>query len=73
MAGGAPNTAGAVVASLGDDDLPAAVARAWIGAVKVLARRIEDGRGIVDCAIWGENQNGELSAKGTAEVELPLS
>jgi hypothetical protein len=40
---------------------------------KVVGKRMEDGRGIVDCEVWGENQNGELSVKGSAEVELPVS
>ena len=40
---------------------------------KVVGKRMEDGRAIVECEVWGENQNGELSVKGTAEVELPLT
>ena len=39
---------------------------------KVVGKRMEDGVGVVTCEVWGENQNGELSVKGTAEVELPL-
>lgn len=38
---------------------------------KVTGKRHSDGQGIVDCEIWAENQNGELSIKGTAEVALP--
>ena len=26
---------------------------------------------LVNASIWAENQNGDLSAKGLAEVELP--
>jgi acyl dehydratase len=40
---------------------------------RVTGKRELDGKGLVDCEIWAENQNNELSAKGTAEVELPLA
>ena len=39
---------------------------------RVTGKRMEDGRGLVACEVWGENQDGELSIKGTAEAELPL-
>lgn len=39
----------------------------------VTARRIEGDRHLVDCKIWGENQDGELSIEGTATVELPAA
>jgi hypothetical protein len=38
---------------------------------RVVGKRVEDGKGIVACELWAENQNGELSVKGAAEVELP--
>jgi hypothetical protein len=38
---------------------------------RVVGKRVEDGKGIVACEIWAENQNGELSVRGAAEVELP--
>jgi acyl dehydratase len=39
---------------------------------KVSGKRMEEGRAIIACDVWGDNQNGELSVKGTAEVELPI-
>ena len=38
----------------------------------VTGTRIVDGRGIVDCIVYGETGDGELSLKGGAQVELPL-
>jgi acyl dehydratase len=38
---------------------------------RVTARREEEGRGLVDCEIWAENQLGQVTATGTAVVELP--
>lgn len=40
---------------------------------KVAGKRMEDGRALVNLEVWGENQDGELSVKGTAEVELPAT
>lgn len=42
----------------------------WCTGV-VTGKRVEDGRHIVSCDVVGKNQHGELSVKGTAEVELP--
>ena len=38
---------------------------------KVVDKRIVDGQAVVDCEVWAENQTGELSVKGIAEIELP--
>jgi acyl dehydratase len=38
---------------------------------KVTAKRVEDGRHLVDIAQEARNQDGELSAEGEATVELP--
>jgi acyl dehydratase len=40
---------------------------------KVTAKRVEAGRHLVDCEIVAKNQDDELSAEGTATVELPAS
>lgn len=37
---------------------------------RVKAKRIVDDRKVVECEVWAENQSGELSAKGEAEVIL---
>lgn len=37
---------------------------------EVTGKRIEDGKGLVDCRIWAENQLGQVTATGTAVVEL---
>jgi acyl dehydratase len=37
---------------------------------RIAGKRIDDGQKIIDCEIWAENQDGELSAKGEAEVTL---
>jgi acyl dehydratase len=39
---------------------------------KVVGKRMVDGKGLIDCELSAENQNGDLSVKGTAELELPL-
>ena len=38
---------------------------------KVTAKRQEDGENLVDLEIWGENQRGEQTTKGTATLRLP--
>ena len=38
---------------------------------KVIAKRQEDGENLVDLEIWGENQRGEQTTKGTAILRLP--
>lgn len=38
---------------------------------RVTGKRIEDGRALVSCEVWAENQLGQVTAKGTAEIELP--
>ena len=38
---------------------------------KVTGKRVEDGVGLVDLELWGENQFGQLTIKGSAVVELP--
>lgn len=38
---------------------------------RVTGKREEEGRGLVDCEIWAENQLGQVTATGTAVVELP--
>jgi hypothetical protein len=37
----------------------------------VTAKRVEDGKHLVDADIWAENQREERTAMGTATVELP--
>lgn len=37
---------------------------------KVRDKRIEDGRAVVDLDLWGENQLGQVTIKGSATVEL---
>ena len=37
----------------------------------VTGKTIEGDRHLVQCEVLGKNQHGELSIKGTAEVELP--
>ena len=39
----------------------------------VTGKTIENGRHLVQCDVLGKNQTGELSIKGTAEVELPAA
>ncbi len=46
----------------------------WIGDDGWLRRlrvEIDDGRGLIDLAVWAEDQRGERTAKGMATVELP--
>lgn len=38
---------------------------------KVTDKRIENGLGLVTLELWGENQFGQVTIKGSAEVELP--
>lgn len=38
---------------------------------RVTGKRIEDGRGLVDAEIRAENQLGQVTARGTAVIELP--
>jgi len=38
---------------------------------KVTGKRVEDGLALVDLELWGENQLGQLTIKGTAVAELP--
>ena len=38
---------------------------------KVAGKRKENGMGLVDLELWGENQFGQLTIKGSAVVELP--
>ena len=38
---------------------------------KVAGKRVEDGMGLVDLELWGENQFGQVTIKGSAVVELP--
>lgn len=39
---------------------------------KVVGKWLEQGEGRVCCEIWVENQKGEVTSSGTAEVTLPL-
>ena len=38
---------------------------------RVTGKREENGVGLVDLEVWAENQLGQVTAKGTAVVELP--
>ena len=38
---------------------------------EIVATRVEDGAGLVELALRAENQRGELTAEGTAIVEVP--
>ena len=38
----------------------------------VTGKRRDGDRGIVEVKVWAENQLGETTATGTAEVELPF-
>lgn len=38
---------------------------------RVTAKREEDGRALVDCELWTENQRGDVATRGSATVELP--
>ena len=38
---------------------------------RVTGKREVEGRKLVDCEIWAENQRGEITAPGAATVELP--
>ena len=38
---------------------------------RVSAKREEEGEKLVDLEIWGENQRGEITTKGTATIRLP--
>ena len=38
---------------------------------KVTGKRLEDGMALVDLELWGDNQFGQLTIKGSAVVELP--
>jgi len=44
----------------------------WCGG-KITGKRVEDGRHLVDCDIWGHDQNDRLSIEGSATVELPAA
>ena len=37
---------------------------------KVTGKRVEDGAGVVDVELWGENQFGQTTIKGSAVIEL---
>lgn len=37
----------------------------------VLGKRVADGKHLIDCEIWIENQSGDKLTPGTATVELP--
>lgn len=37
----------------------------------VTSKRLVEGRGVVECDVWAENQRGESTASGTATVLLP--
>ena len=39
----------------------------------VTGKTVENGHHLVQCDVLGKNQTGELSIKGTAEVELPVA
>ena len=38
---------------------------------RVKGKRVEDGKGLVDLELWGENQLGQKTITGNATVELP--
>lgn len=38
---------------------------------KVTGKRLEDGMALLDLELWGDNQFGQLTIKGSAVVELP--
>jgi acyl dehydratase len=38
---------------------------------RVKGKRLEGGQGVVDLELWAENQLGQVTAKGSAVVELP--
>ncbi len=38
---------------------------------EVTAKRIEDGEHLVECSIWAENGEGEITTPGTAVLVLP--
>lgn len=42
----------------------------WIKG-KVTKKRVEDGEHLVDCEVWSENQNGEITAPARGTVVLP--
>ena len=39
---------------------------------KLTEKREEDGKGVVVCQVWAENQRGEHTTTGDATIELPL-
>ena len=39
---------------------------------KVIKKYLKDGMGYVECEIWVENQNGEITCPGSAVAILPL-
>ncbi len=41
-------------------------------AGKVTEKREEDGKGVVVCQVWVENQRGEHPTTGDATIELPM-
>lgn len=38
---------------------------------QVSGKRLDEGRGLVECEIWGKNQLGQVTVQGSAVVELP--
>ena len=38
---------------------------------KVAGKRLENGLGLVDIELWGDNQFGQTTIKGSAVIELP--
>ena len=38
---------------------------------KVTGKRVEHGAAVVDVELWGENQFGQTTIKGSAVIELP--
>jgi acyl dehydratase len=41
------------------------------GKGKITKKYVKDGRNMVECEIWVENQNGLVSVPGTAVISLP--
>jgi acyl dehydratase len=39
---------------------------------RVTGKRTEEGRGLVDLELWGENRDGQRTTLGSATVDLPL-
>ena len=46
-------------------------AKAKDGLARIVDKRVEEGRHLVDLALQVDNQLGETTAEGTAVVELP--